>query len=146
MVNGLMNDLFLDFKNTDELPLLKSCVFHSTLGFIHPFLDENGRIGRLWQTVILMTWNPIFEFLPIATIIKERQEDYYAALSQSDKTGQSTAFVEFMLSIIESALQSAIATQHPHLTHYDRLMVFREAYSGKKFSRLDYLMHFKAIS
>ncbi|MCK5776137.1 MAG: Fic family protein, partial [Bacteroidales bacterium] len=93
----LMKDLFKYLKSQDELVLIKSCVFHYETEFIHPFLDGNGRMGRLWQTLILMDKYPVFEFLPFETLINENQEEYYNALSISDKSGSSTTFIEFML-------------------------------------------------
>ena len=75
----LMKDLFEYLKNSDEIALIKSCVFHYEMEFIHPFLDGNGRMGRLWQTLILMEKYPIFEFLPFETMISIDQEKYYKA-------------------------------------------------------------------
>ncbi|MEQ9287400.1 MAG: Fic family protein [Cyclobacteriaceae bacterium] len=146
MVNGLMNNLFKYLKGSDELPLIKSCVFHYELEFIHPFIDGNGRMGRLWQSVILIKDSPIFEFLPIEIIIKQQQKEYYEALSQSDKTGKATYFIEFMLSVINEALEVVVNGQRPTLTNKDRLLIFRDFIGGQIFSRQDYLVHFKEIS
>lgn len=96
----LMADLFEWLKDSDVHPLIKSCVFHYEFEFIHPFQDGNGRMGRLWQTVILKEWKSIFAWLSVETIIKERQSEYYAALNSSDSTADSTAFIEFMLTAI----------------------------------------------
>ncbi len=146
MVNGLMKDLFQYLKETDELPLIKSCAFHYELEFIHPFVDGNGRMGRLWQTIILMRYNPLFEYLPVESIVKEKQEAYYLALSKSDKSGQATPFIEFMLMIIREALDLVLNSQRPSLSNQDRLMIFKEKNMGKEFSRQDYLKQFKEIS
>jgi Fic family protein len=81
----LMKDLFHYLKNKEELTLIKSCVFHYEMEFIHPFLDGNGRMGRLWQTLILMSEYPIFEFLPFETLISKTQKEYYKSLAMSDK-------------------------------------------------------------
>ena len=103
-VPGLMKDLFGWLKRTDAHPLIASCVFHYELEFIHPFSDGNGRIGRLWQTLVLSRWNPLFAWLPVESVIRERQEDYYKVLATCDKAGNSTAFIEFQLAAIFAAL------------------------------------------
>lgn len=146
MVNGLMNDLFSYLKNTEELHLIKSCVFHYELEFIHPFIDGNGRMGRLWQTVILMQYNSIFEFIPIESIIKERQEKYYHSLGLSDKSGQATPFIEFMLNVISDALSDVLLLQRPALNATDRLAIFKEEVGENEFSRKEYMVQFKEIS
>ena len=107
----LMSDLFDWLKGTDVHPLIKSCVFHYEFEFIHPFEDGNGRMGRLWQTVILTEWKPIFAWLPIETLIKENQKLYYKALGISDSNADSTEFIEFMLSIILKTIKEIIATE-----------------------------------
>ena len=102
LVRSLMSDLFNYLKNDDDLVLIKSCVFHYEIEFIHPFIDGNGRIGRLWQTMILKEHSPVFEFLPIESLIKQKQKEYYGVLGKSDKQGNSTFFIEFMLEIIKA--------------------------------------------
>jgi Fic family protein len=109
-VPGLMNDLLKWLKRTDAHPLIASCVFHYELEFIHPFADGNGRMGRLWQTLILSSWKPLLAWLPVETVIRERQAEYYAALAVSDKSGHCTAFIEFLLSALLQALHEAAAT------------------------------------
>jgi len=107
----LMDDLFQWLKDTDAHPLIKSSVFHYEFEFIHPFEDGNGRMGRLWQTVILKDWKPFFAWLPIETLIKEHQTEYYHALGISDANSDSTAFIEFMLSVIFDTIESILATE-----------------------------------
>jgi len=107
----LMDDLFDWLKSSDAHPLIKSCVFHYEFEFIHPFEDGNGRMGRLWQTVILTEWKPIFAWLPIETLIKENQKLYYKALGISDSNADSTEFIEFMLSIILKTIKEIITTE-----------------------------------
>jgi len=146
MVKPLLNNLFHYLKKDTDLLLIKSCVFHYEFEFIHPFIDGNGRMGRLWQTVILKKYSPVFEFLPIESLIKEKQVDYYKALSKSDKAGNSTSFVEFMLEIINEALKELLKTKRINLTSSDRIILFKEKMESKSFSRLDYLRNFKDIS
>jgi Fic family protein len=103
-IQSLMNDLFKWGANDDTPELIKSCVFHYEIEVIHPFEDGNGRIGRLWQTVILANWNPLFAWLPIETIIYKNQQAYYEALGKADSENNSNYFIEFMLDIILQAL------------------------------------------
>lgn len=99
----------LDWVNTSEIHMLiRSCVFHYELELIHPFADGNGRVGRLWHTLLLSRWNPAFAWLPVESIIHNRQQEYYAAINFSNNAGESTAFIEFMLSAIKDSLTEAI--------------------------------------
>lgn len=107
----LMSDLFEWLKNCDAHPLIKSCVFHYEFEFIHPFQDGNGRMGRLWQTVILKEWKRIFAWLPIETLIKENQAEYYKALNSSDTNAESTDFIAFMLDVILKTIREIIGTE-----------------------------------
>jgi Fic family protein len=109
-VPGLMKDLLAWLKRTDTHPLVASSVFHYELEFIHPFADGNGRMGRLWQTLILSQWNPLFAFLPVETVIRDRQADYYRVLGACDKAGNSTAFIEFLLAALLTALREVSST------------------------------------
>ncbi len=104
VVPTLMSDLVNWLKSTDAHPLIKSCVFHYEFEFIHPFADGNGRMGRMWQTILLSNWKPLFAWLPVETLIRERQQGYYNVLSACDKAADSTQFIEYMLRIIHDAL------------------------------------------
>ena len=108
MVHGHLKKLLQWLKNTDEHPLITSCVFHYEFEFIHPFEDGNGRMGRLWQTLILSKWKPVLAFVPVETIVRNRQNDYYASLRQADAQGEATKFIEYMLMAIHDSIQEAI--------------------------------------
>jgi len=109
-VPALVDDLLSWLEKTDEHPLVAGSVFHYEIAFIHPFLDGNGRLGRLWQTLILSQWRPIFALLPVESIIRDRQQDYYAALGRADQAADATAFIEFMLAAIQRSIEeSALA-------------------------------------
>ncbi len=144
-VPHLMKDLFEYLKDSDELTLIKSCVFHYEMEFIHPFLDGNGRMGRLWQTLILMSEYPIFEFLPFETLISQTQDDYYKSLSLSDKSGKSTYFIEYMLNVIDKSLGSLLNYNNRILKDLDRLEYFLKL-GIKEFTRKDYMNIFKDLS
>ena len=146
MVKPLMKELFNYLKNDSDPGLVKSCVFHYEFEFIHPFMDGNGRMGRLWQTLILKEQNPVFEFLPVENLIKEQQDAYYSALAKSDRAGNSTLFIEFMLSIIDTSLEDLLKTQNLVLTGLDRINLYRDVVKNIVFTRKDYLRHFKKIS
>lgn len=144
-VKFLMTDLFDYLKDKNELTLIKSCVFHYEMEFIHPFMDGNGRMGRLWQTLILMNEHPLFEFLPFETLISNNQNNYYQALSLSDKEGKSTKFIEFMLDIIDQSLVELLKNGTKKLNETERLNLFLEGVTTE-FSRKDYIKHFSELS
>lgn len=141
----LMKDLFRYLKDKSELNLIKGCVFHYEMEFIHPFLDGNGRMGRLWQTLILKDKYPVFEFIPLETLISKSQKEYYEALSKSDNRGNSTYFIEYMLEIIDKALEQTLSNGNRKLKQIDRLKYFLEL-DQTEFTRKDYMNIFKDIS
>ena len=140
-----MNDLFRYLKHDKDLVLIKSCVFHYEFEFIHPFTDGNGRMGRLWQTPILMQQYPVFEYLPVESLIKENQEAYYQALGKSDSTGNATSFIEFMLAVILQTLDGLLKIRNQTLTVKDRIALFEEKVKRNTFSRKDYLLNYREI-
>jgi len=141
----LMKDLFVYLKDKTELSLIKSCVFHYEMEFIHPFLDGNGRMGRLWQTVILRKEYPFFEFIPLETLISKSQKEYYQALAKSDSMGNSTFFIEYMLEIILKSLEQTLSLGNRVLKQIDRLNYFIEL-NKNEFTRKEYMNTFKNIS
>ena len=144
-VPSLMNNLFKYLKTSDEIELIKSCVFHYEMEFIHPFEDGNGRMGRLWQSLILMQAFPVFEFIPFESIISETQNEYYASLSKSDKLGSSTPFIEYMLNAIDKSLFNTLEFKNRIMSAEDRITYFSEV-SNNSFTRKDYMSIFKEIS
>ena len=141
----LMKDLFEYLKDDEELTLIKSCVFHYEMEFIHPFLDGNGRMGRLWQTLILMTEYPVFEFLPFETLISKTQDEYYKSLALSDQSGKSTYFIEYMLEVIDKSLENLLSYNNRILKDIDRVEYFSKL-GIKEFNRKDYMNIFKDLS
>ena len=108
IVPKLMDDLICWAKKSGAHPLVKACVFHYEFEFIHPFSDGNGRMGRMWQTLLLSRWKPVFAWLPAETLVRKRQREYYGVLAASDAASDSTAFVEYMLRVISDALDELL--------------------------------------
>ena len=107
----LINNLFLWLKNSKEHPLIKAAIFHYEFEFIHPFQDGNGRIGRLWHSLILSKWKKFFAWLPIESLVQKYQKEYYIAINNSNKDSESTEFILFMLKIIKETLIELVETQ-----------------------------------
>jgi Fic family protein len=110
-VPGLVDDLLAWLAASTWHPLLVSCVAHYELEFIHPFADANGRLGRLWQTLILSRWNPLLAWLPIEEVIRSRQQGYYESLGQADQLGDLEPFVSYQLEAIHDALRSELGSE-----------------------------------
>ena len=125
LVPNLMIDLFEWLKSSNDHPLIKSCVFHFEFEFIHPFSDGNGRIGRLWQTVILYNWRSIFSAIPTESIIRDNQQAYYDALELSSSNGDSTSFIEFMLEVILMTVKSSVKSSvNSSVNTEDKILAF----------------------
>lgn len=147
-VQSLMGHLF-SFVNRDKetLLLIKACIFHYELEFIHPFEDGNGRMGRLWQQLLLMKVSPVFEYLPIESLIHKNQKNYYLALEKSDVKAESTDFIEFSLEMILRSLKefsNEILSTNPK--PYDRIELALEYFNKESFTRKDYMILHKEIS
>ena len=147
MVPKLMRELFAFINKKDDISLLvKACIFHYELEFIHPFSDGNGRMGRLWQQVILTKYHEIFSYMAIESLIKDKQAKYYQVLSDCDKQGDSTLFVEFSLKLIETSLKNHLdEMKYEPKTPFDRI-AYAKARIESKFTRKDYIKVFRDIS
>jgi Fic family protein len=146
MVPHLLNELLEYVKNDGDPMLIKTCVFHYEFEFIHPFADGNGRMGRLWQTILLLKTYPVFEYLPIESVIKAEQVKYYEALNRSDNLGESTPFIIFMLDRISEALNELLDKPYSAPEPESRILIFRDVIEKKQFTRKDYLNNFKTLS
>ena len=110
-VPALMKNLLRWLADTGQHPLIASSVFHYEFEFIHPFSDGNGRMGRLWQTLILSRWNPLFAHVPVESLVHAHQSGYYAALNESTRRSDSAVFIEFMLARLLEAIEAAGSVQ-----------------------------------
>lgn len=132
LVPNLINQLFDWIKTSNANMLIKSSVFHYEFEFIHPFNDGNGRMGRLWQTALLASWKPIFAWVPIESIIRDNQEDYYKSITLSTSQGKSNVFILFMLNVINKAIKDIITDSRNHNNHLNnqitKLMKVMESY------------------
>ncbi len=134
LVPQLISNLFRWYAETEIHILIKSCIFHYEFEFIHPFSDGNGRIGRMWHTLLLSRWNKIFEWLPIEELIKERQKDYYNALAASDKSADCADFVEMMMKVIRDALLSLNKTDQDTDQVSDQVKALLDCLGNKELS------------
>ncbi|MDP1771303.1 MAG: Fic family protein [Methylobacter sp.] len=133
----LMTDLLDWLKRSEEHPLISSGLFHYELEFIHPFADGNGRMGRLWQTLILRQWKPLLVYLPVETVIRERQDEYYRALAEADEHADATPFVEFMLQSLLDAIREAVDTDQVSDHVSDQVKILFEAIGNSELSSSD---------
>jgi Fic family protein len=142
----LMDELFAYIKDSDHPMLIKSCVAHYEIEFIHPFGDGNGRMERLWQMLMLAQEYPVFQYLPFEVIIRDNQQEYYDTLSLCDKSGKSTLFIEFMLKVVDEALGNLLEGPAPTMTVEDRLEYYGSHNKETSFTRKMYLDVFKELS
>lgn len=146
-VAGLMRDLLTWVRADTEVPLpIRAAVCHYEIEFIHPFEDGNGRMGRLWHSLILHHHHPVFAQVPVESAIRDRQSDYYRVLGVCDNDGSATAFVEFALDLTLSALQAASSLPQPRMDADARIAEGRRYFGTREFSRKDYLQRFPGLS
>lgn len=146
-VQGLIKELILITKNSKVTPLITSSVFHHQFEMIHPFTDGNGRMGRFWQHLLLFQYHPLFEFVPVESVVASRQAAYYKALEESDRAEDSNAFVCFMLTAILDASKEVLEGLKPgRVTARDRLQLAKEKFQKKWFSRKEYMAFFQRLS
>ena len=132
MAREQITQLFNWVKNSDVQMLIRSSVFHYEFEFINPFRDGNGRMGRYWQTALLASWKPIFKYIPIESVIKDNQEEYYHVIKVSTCQGKSNVFIEFMLDVILKAITDIVNDTTEHYNHLsvqiNKLMQVLETY------------------
>ncbi|HLZ18119.1 MAG TPA: Fic family protein [Smithellaceae bacterium] len=145
-VPDLMRGLFDYLQNDSDLDIIKSCVFHYEVEFIHPFEDGNGRMGRYWHTRLLMKVNPLFEYVPVEEAIKNHQAAYYDALAKSDRAGMSTMFVEFMLEVINQSLRQTIDESRALNVNFQKRTEYALSKLNDWFDRKEYMKINKGIS
>ena len=143
----LMEELFHFLRTTKSIPwLIKACIFHYELEFIHPFMDGNGRMGRLWQQLLLMKENLIFEYICVESMIKAHEKDYYDVLGKCDKQGESTLFIEFSLEQILFSLKSYTNDVSSQSKNPLERLTYAKNFLLEWFDRKQYLSLHKDIS
>ena len=129
-----MRELLQWLAEGNEHPLIQSSVFHYEFEFIHPFADGNGRMGRMWQTLLLYKWKQLFGWLPIETLIRERQEEYYKVLGECDHSADSGKFVEFLLTTVYDALSEIADTEQVTAQVTEQVEKLLEVMDDKEYS------------
>lgn len=147
LVPELMTQLFYYLNHAEDSWLIKACVFHYELEFIHPFEDGNGRMGRLWQQLLLAKESSVFSMIPVESEVHKNQKQYYKVLQSCDKNGESTLFIEFSLEMILKSMENFFLEITPKSpTSSERIQMAASHFQKKEFSRKDYLLLHRSIS
>ena len=146
IVLSLLKDLFDYIKKDNDLLLIKVVFFIMRQNLYIRLWMATDAWGRLWQTVLLRQYSPVFEYLPVESLIKKKQSEYYKVLGESDNRGDSTGFIEFMLQVINDSLEDLLKNQNVNLTSIDRIKIFKEKTRSDSFTRQEYMRVFKDIS
>ena len=146
-VPELVGDLLAWLRTSEEPVPVRAAIAHYELELIHPFSDGNGRVGRLWQHVVLVRWHPVFEWVPFESVIRARQAEYYRVLGACDRAGSATAFIDFSLEAVRQALAELMTELQPApSTTATRLTLARGAFGRRAFSRKEYVQLVKRVS
>ncbi|HBG70755.1 MAG: hypothetical protein A2W93_04395 [Bacteroidetes bacterium GWF2_43_63] len=145
-LESLLENLFSYVKTSRDLLLVRSCVFYYEISFIHPFDQGNGRLARLWLKVLLNEYNPVFGSIAIESFMLAQKQQLHDVLSRCTRSGKSTLFIEFMLSLIDEALGKLLLERPPVISSDDRIHAFRNSFTHEMFTRKDYIQFFRNIS